>query len=325
MRPILYCAALLLLLPASAFGQDPALRVEAVQLLEKANGASMSPHLPNLERTDQFRVLDTSSPSREGTFTRVVVQGVGRREEINFGDFHTVDVWTNAGLITTRKSDLMPLEIQELMRIAPMLFQRFDETDVVRTVVDKAGSAGKKLRCVEFDTIQGQKIQNNNEFCFNSLDGTMVSEKLDADLIEYSDYFPFAGALMPGRILFSSNGRQKLDISQTLVELKDSTDNVLAAPPNSVVRTMCKTYRRAIGQSMPQPKVGYGGRDLDIAVRGVIQTDGRVGEVVVDSTERPDLTAEALALVQGWTFSPALCDGNVNTEVATFIVHFRGR
>ena len=32
----------------------------------------------------------------------------------------------------------------------------------------------------------------------------------------------------------------------------------------------CKTYRRAYGQSMPQPKPGNGGGDVDVVVRGLI-------------------------------------------------------
>jgi outer membrane biosynthesis protein TonB len=76
---------------------------------------------------------------------------------------------------------------------------------------------------------------------------------------------------------------------------------------------------------MLQPKAGYGGRDIDVAVRGVIQTDGSVAEALVDNADRPELASEALALVKQWKFSPALCDGRVNQEVATFIVHFHGR
>jgi len=46
---------------------------------------------------------------------------------------------------------------------------------------------------------------------------------------------------------------------------------------------------------------------------------------VVQSAEHPDLGAEALALVQQWVFTPAMCDGNPNVQEATFIVHFHGR
>jgi len=75
---------------------------------------------------------------------------------------------------------------------------------------------------------------------------------------------------------------------------------------------------------MPQPKPGNGGRDVDVAVQGVIGTDGRVHLAQVQSAERADLGAEALGLVQQWVFAPAVCNGKPNEEDATFIVHFHG-
>src|SRR5260370_25254003 len=83
---------LLTAIPASA--QDQELRREAVQLLEHANGVSLSPKLPNLERLDTFRVFDSSSGPQEGTFTRVVVQGTGRRDESRFGAYHSLNIWS---------------------------------------------------------------------------------------------------------------------------------------------------------------------------------------------------------------------------------------
>ena|SRR5437016_145952 len=85
--------------------------------------------------------------------------------------------------------------------------------------------------------------------------------------------------------------------TQTIVELKDATENVLAAP-NASVRVWCKTFKRAIGQSMPQPKEGRGRRDIDVP--GIIGMDGKVHQAVVQSAERADLGTEALGLVQQW-------------------------
>jgi hypothetical protein len=105
---------------------------------------------------------------------------------------------------------------------------------------------------------------------------------------------------------------RKLEITQTFVELKDATENVLAAPPNASVRAYCKTFKRAIWQSMPQPKEGRGGRDIDVAIRGIIGPDGKVHQAVVQSAERDDLGIEALGIVQQSVFAPALCDGQPN-------------
>jgi len=313
-----------LLIPTGAAGQDPQLRGEAVQLLERANGVSMSPKLPNLERTDVFHVLDTGSPVREGIFTRVVIQGVGRREETTFGDYHTITVFTNAGLSTVRTSELPPPEVETVMRITPIYLVTFADDDVIHAIVDKAGADGLKLRCIQFDTIRGQRVENN-EICVDANNGTLVSEKIGTWLIEYNEYFAFAGELLPAKINYSRDGVRKLEITQTLVELKDVTENVLAAPPNASVREWCKTFKRAIGQSMPQPKEGRGGRDIDVAIRGIIGRDGKVHQAVVQSAEREDLGTEALGIVQQWVFAPAVCNGQPNDQEVTFIVHFHGR
>jgi Gram-negative bacterial TonB protein C-terminal len=323
MNLVLKVLPLVLTVPIPGFAQDQDLRREAIQLLEHANAVSMSPKLPNLERVDTFRVFDTATGPREGSFTRVVVQGTGRRDEAIFGEYHLVNVWSGEHLATVRTTELAPPEIENVLRLTPIILSRFDDEDVIHAIVDKA-SGGKKVRCVEFDTIRGEQI-GNNEICIDQSNGTLVSEKVGNELIENSEFFPFAGELLPAKITYSFAGVRKLEISQTLTELTEVSENVLAAPPTAEIRDFCKTVRRATAISMPQPKEGHGGRNVDVIVRGIISTDGKVHEAVVQSAEDPDLGNEALALVQQWTFTPCLCDGDPNNQAAQFIVHFRGR
>jgi hypothetical protein len=128
---------LALLIPSTlSFAQDVQLRQEAVRLLERANAVSLSPNLPNLERSDTFRVLDSDSGAREGAFTRVVVQGTGGRDEITFGDYHVVNVWTGGHLATTRTRELAPPEVHNLMRLTPIYLVRFDHEDVIHAITE---------------------------------------------------------------------------------------------------------------------------------------------------------------------------------------------
>lgn len=90
MRPVLLCYAVLAL-SGLAVSQDLKIREEAVQLLERADAVSTSPKLPNLERVDTFQVFGDSG-TKEGSFTRVVIQGVGRRDEYTLGDYDLVNV-----------------------------------------------------------------------------------------------------------------------------------------------------------------------------------------------------------------------------------------
>ncbi|MGO8732633.1 MAG: energy transducer TonB [Terriglobia bacterium] len=305
------------------FAEDLQLRQEAVRLLEKANAVSLVSNLPNLERTVTFRVLNLDSADQEGTFTRVVVQGTGRRDEITLGSYHIINVWTRGQLATTRTRELVPPDVVNVMRLTPIYLGRFDHEDVIQAISERR-MVGGPLRCIEFDTIAGQKIENN-ELCVDARNGSLVSEKLGAELIENSDFFPFAGALIPGKISYSYSGVAKLEISQTMTELTDATPNVLAAPPDAQIRHFCTTFRRPLGESMPQPKPGNGGEDFDVVVRGIIGGDGKVHDAVVQSSERPDVNSEALGLIQQWIFTPGLCNGRPNPTEASFSLHFQAR
>jgi hypothetical protein len=318
-------ALLVILAGVSALSsaQDLDLRKEAVRLLEKASAVSLPPHLPNLERSVTFRVLDSLAAVREGTFTRVVIQGSGRRDEFTFGDYHAVNVFGQGTLTTSRSSEVAPPEVMSVLRLTPIYLVHFDQEDVIRAITD-AARGGRSLRCIQFDTIAGEKHQNN-ELCVDVANATLVSEKLGEELIENSEFFPFAGALIPARILYSHAGVPKLEILQSMTELKDATADVLAAPPDAQLRLLCTTYRRAIGESMPQPKPGNGGRVSDLLVRGIIGRDGKVHDAVVQSSDRPDLNAEALSLIQQWVFTPAMCNGRPNPSEASFVLHFQGR
>lgn len=312
-----------LLFSVSALAQDPKVRQEATELLERATAASSSPHLPDLERVDTFRVLDADSTAREGSYSRVVVQGTGSRLEFNLGTYHLVNVFTHGQVAIEGASRLVPPPFIDVQRIAPIERLNFDEEDVIHEIVDRE-EGGRMCRCIEFDTTRGQKT-DNNELCVDSENGTLVSAKLGNELIEYGDFFPFAGVLMPGKIIYSVGGKTRLEISQTMTELTDATPNVLAAPPNAMIRRMCTTFRRAIGISMFQPKPGRLDGDYDVVVRGIVGEDGKVHQPLVQVSEKPELNAEALSLAQTWAFTPAMCDGKpFSTEVA-LTLHFQGR
>ena len=319
MKPALGLLAFFLLSGIS-FGQDLQLRQEAISLLERADAASVSPNTPSLERTVTFRVLDSSTGPQQGAFTRVVVRGTGRRDEVTFGSFHMLNIFTRGGLATVRTGNLAPPPAVEALRLTPIYFVRFNDEDVIYAINDSEAN-GHPARCIEFNTIVGEKT-NNNEICVDSTNGTLVREKLGDQLVENSNFFSFAGALIPGRIEYALGGIPRLEIAQTMTVLEHPTPDVLAAPPNAQIRHYCKTYRRPYGKYMPQPRTSGGG-SADIVVRGMIGADGRVHDPVVQRSERPDLNAQALSLIQQWTFAPAMCDGKTNATTASFVLHFR--
>jgi len=77
--------------------------------------------------------------------------------------------------------------------------------------------------------------------------------------------------------------------------------------------------------SMPQPKAGNGAGTVDIVVRGQVGVDGRMHDLAVQSSERPELNVEAIAQAQQWTFTPAMCNGQPDVHEAAITLHFQGR
>jgi TonB family protein len=321
MRPVITVVAVLVF-AQFLLGQDLKLREEAVRLLERANAVSSSPKLPNLERVDNFRVF-LDSGTAEGLFTRVVMQGVGRRDECRFGDYDLVNVFANKQVAVTGSSHILPPDLLNVVRITPIYLVRFDDQDVIHTITERTVS-GHVARCMQFDSVHGDHT-DSNELCVDGTNGTLVYEKLGPEAIENSEFFAFAGALLPGRITYSQGGKERIEITQTMTELGASDANVLAPPPNSTRLQLCTTFRRPFGVSMPQPQPGNGGTQSDVLIRAQVGTDGHVYEPVVQSSERPELNQEALGLARQWTFTPALCDGRPNMQEVDFTLHFRGR
>lgn len=325
MKPVsgILIAFAILLTSNRVFSQDIKIREEAIRLLERANAVSSSPRLPNLERIDSFRVF-TDAGVQEGSFSRVVIQGVGRRDESNFGTFHLVNVWTHKQVAVAGTPKISPAELVDVLRITPIWLLRFDSEDVIHKITDR-NIGGSAARCIEFDTVRGQRT-SNNEICLDANSGVIVLEKVDGEVIENSEFFSFAGALIPGKISSSrSGGTQKIEISQAMTVLGDAEANVLAAPPNAEIHRLCTTFRRAFGLSMPQPKGSSGGQNDDVVVRAMVGVDGRVHDTTVQNSDRDDLNQEALELAKQWTFTPAMCDGKPDAHEVSIVLHFQGR
>jgi TonB family protein len=321
MKPAL-ALVILFVVTHSGLAQDVKLRERAEHLLEHANEVSSAPKLPNLERVDTFRVLE-DGVVREGSFSRVVVQGTGRRDECTFTNFHLLNVWTEKKVaVAGSGAHLPPPELVNVLRITPIWLVSFDEEDVIRSITDRNVN-GSEAHCIAFDTVHGER-SNSNEICVDAITGVILLEKLTGEEIDYSEFFAFAGALMPGKITHSVGG-VRTEITQTMTPLTDAGPNVLAAPENAQMRSLCTTYRRPFGVSMPQPKAGNGTQTDDVVVRALVGVDGKLYEAAVQSSERPDLNAEALALAQQWLFTPAMCNGRPNQHEAEITLHFQGR
>lgn len=322
MKSVLAFVLFVFVVSFPVFSQDIKVREDAIRLLERANLLSSSPKLPNLERIDTFRVL-ADTGVQEGSFSRTIIQGVGRREEFTLGDYHLTNVRTEKQVAVSGTPGMLPSDLRTVLRITPFWRVAFDGEDVIHSII-KSEVGGNPARCIEFDTVKGQQA-DHNEICTDAGTGALVREKLGAESIENSDFFSFGGAMFPGKINYSSGGVPKIEITQSMTALEGPDASVLVAPVGSQIHKTCSTYRRPFGVSMPQPKAGSGSNDADVMVGAMIGTGGQIMETTIRSSDRPDLNAEALALAKQWTFTPAMCNGQPKAQEADFTLHFQGR
>lgn len=314
-----------LLLVPSLFGEDVKVREEAVRLLERANEVSLPGTVPNYEQIVTFRVHSPDGTSKDGTYSRVAAGADGYREEETLGDYHAISVRSGDRMSST-KGWAEPPEFRELREQLPVHLGRFDHEDVIRSIEDTA-LQGHPAKCVHFDTHFGATLQHN-QLCMETERGVLLHWQVGEEIIDNEDYFAVGNLWEPAHILRSLRGALRMEIDQKISVLEGPADPNLFTPPTAHWNKLfqCRTWRRAIGISTPQPPPGNRGTGtVDIIVTGMIRETGRTEALKIQSSSRPDLEAEAIATVSQWTFQPMLCNDKVSTQGADFVVHFQGR
>lgn len=301
--------------------EDPKLRAEAVRLLERANQVSTPASWPPNEMRLRFRVANPSpSDPSEGEYISSVGGKGLRRQEWRYGAYQPIQIRNGQRVFVTRNNAPRPAILELLSRLTPIYLVRFDEQDIVRSIA--GGPDGS--RCVQFETVQGDRQQQMNEVCVDSARGWLLSLRLGDELTRNSKFFPFNGVFLPGLIERSVSGRQLIEIEETVVEKRDYPQDFFDVPETTTAY-LCEDFVRPFAKNTPQPPQGPSASVYDVVLTGLVGMDGRVsGLKPVDQT-RPDLNEEAVKLVSTWTYAPAQCRGEPAAWATTFTVHFKGR
>jgi len=305
--------------------EDVKLREQAVHLLEKANLVSLPGPVPDYEQVVNFRVHYLDGTVKEGSYSREAAGAAGYREEETFGDYHAVSVRSGNRMSST-VGWKEPPEMRELREQLPVHLGRFDQQDVIRSI-EVSNVLGRPAKCILFETQFGTTLQHN-QLCMDAERGALLLWQVGDEAIENLDYFKVGSLWEPARINRSLRGVLRMEIEQQISAIDGPVDPNIFIPPTSHWNTMfhCKTWRRAIGISTPQPSPGNGGTDIvDIIVTGMIRENGKTEALKIQSSPRPDLNAEALSTVAQWTFQPMMCDDKLVTQGSDFVVHFQGR
>jgi hypothetical protein len=309
--------------PSALIAEDVKLREEAVRLMERANQASLPGAVPNYEQTVTFSVHYPDGTSKAGTYSRVAKGAAGYREEVSFGDFHAIAV--RLGDRSSATVGWSP-EYRELREQLPVHLGRFDHEDVIRSI-EETSVQGRAAKCVSFGTHFGDTMQQN-QVCVDAETGVMLRWQVGDETIENSDYFKVGSLWEPAHIRRSLRGALRMEIEQRISVIEGAVDPNLFTPPTSHWNKLfqCRTSRRAIGISTPQPAPGNQGTEtVDIVVWGMIRQYGNTEALKIFSSSRPDLNDEALRIVSKWTFQPMMCNDVDVTQEADFVVHFQGR
>src|SRR5262249_24046025 len=213
---------------------------------------------------------------------------------------------------------VLPPEFREMLKLFPIQLWHLDHEDIIRQI--KATThKGVQAQCVEFDTVRGPDTFNN-EFCFDSQSGSQIYVRSGSMELENSVFYDFVGAKLPGHIMQYRNGTLVMDVQLTRRVITDALSPDMFSPPAAAdIGMRCHTYRRAFGQSMPQPTTGNGASTTEVVVHALIGFDGKVHEAAVESSDRRDLNEEALKTARSWTFTPAMCNGQPNRQEANLL------
>jgi hypothetical protein len=310
------------------FAEDVKLREEAVHLMERANAVSLPGTVPNYEQVVTFRVHYPDGTTKEGSYSRVMAGALRHRDEVTFGDQHSVIV-----RVGDRQSEATkgagwsnPPEFRELLDQLPVHLGRFDHEDVISSIEDTTVQ-GRPAKCIQFGTHFGDVLQSN-QVCVDAERGVMLHWQVGDETIENSDYFQVDTLWEPAHIVRNLRGALRMEIDQKISMMEGPVDPNVFTPPNSTWKKLytCRTTRRPIGISTQQPPSGnQGSETVDVIVTGLILETGKTFLLQVRDSTRPDLNAEALATVGQWTFQPMMCDDRKAGLEADFVVHFQGR
>lgn len=324
MRSLAACVVAILMSTA-LFAEDPQLRAAAFVLVEHSLQASTprnSAPIPN-ETVVTFQARGVDGVMRPGSYSRLYAKPGHVRLEFTFGDYHMVEIDLPDRAAFIGGPRMLPPEEREMMRLVPMQLWHLDHEDIVKSIV-QSSKAGVPVTCIEFDTIRGAE-KNANEMCFDATTGAQVYDRTGDTELYNTEFFDFADAKLPGDVQQYRNGTLMFDVHVTRRVITDPvSDDIFTPPAGADIGMRCKTFTRAFAQSTPEPP-GNGGATTSVILHGVIGIDGRVHNAVVESSDRPDLNEEATKIVQQWTFTPSMCNGQPNPQEANLVVKFTGR
>jgi hypothetical protein len=309
--------------PDAAPAEDPEVRAEAVRLMERADMLT-TPVWPANEEFFNFRVLEPApGEASEGTIKIGVKTRVNKRWEYTYGTYKVIRVQDGGELATYRSESAEPAALTSVRKLVPAFHGVFEPADMVRRIEDSTVD-GRAARCIDFDTLKGDQ-QQSGQVCVDAQSGFLISVRQGDETIRQSAYFRFNNASLPGRIERWVGNQKLLEIDSKVVVRTEYPPEYFDYPADAKIDHGCREFHRAFADHAPQPEPRTQSNEaITVRLHGRIGKDGKPNVLKVLDAVRPDLAEEALRVVSGWTFHPAMCEYQPATEETDFEVRFKG-
>lgn len=306
-------------LPPRAGAQDLVTRMEAIRLLQHADAVSSPSHvMPNRKQEVKFRAYALDGTTKDGTLEAIFTPDANRHE-IVFGSYDAISI-TYTDQRVQNEYQPPPPETLEMARQIPLRMVHFDNSDVIESIAP-ATLFGREAKCIHFQTINGRTLQTN-EICIDAENGTLVRLSVGNEVVENTDFFNFEGMLLPEHIRHYINGTLRMELEQHFTRIDAPIDWTALMPAHPYYFHFCKQSQRPVLLSGEQPTGAGPGPWYDVKVQAIIDRQGNVEQANVLANGRPDLEKQAIAIVSGWKFTPAVCNGHPTVTNADLVVHF---
>lgn len=200
---------------------------------------------------------------------------------------------------------------------------QFEPADMVRSIGDSTVD-GRAARCIDFDTLKGDQ-QQSGQACVDAQSGFLVLVRQGDETIRQSAYYRFNNASLPGHIERWVGDEKLIEIDSKVVVRTDYPPDYFDYPPDATISNSCRSFHRAYADYTPQPaSKAQSVEVVTVRVHGRVGNDGKPAALKVLDPVRPDLAEEALRVVSGWTYHPAMCEYEPATAEMDFVVTFKG-
>jgi hypothetical protein len=309
--------------PDAVPAEDPEMRAEAVRLMERADMLT-TPVWPANEEFVDFRVLQPAAgEASEGSMKIGVKTPANKRWEFTYGTYKFIKVQNGSEFATFRSESAEPAALTSVRRLVPVFQGRFEPADMIRHIEDSTVD-GRPARCIDFDTLKGDQ-QQSGQVCVDAQSGLLLSVRQGDETIRQSAYFRFNNASLPGHIERWVGNEKLLEIDSKVVVRTEYPPEYFDYPAEAKIDNACRSFHRAFADRVPQPEPrAQTNEAITVRVHGRVGKDGKTSSLKVLDAVRPDLAEEALRVVSGWTFHPAMCEYQPATQETDFEVRFKG-